>query len=262
MARISWDDPGSRLYAVGLDRGVLYVDGQPGVPWNGLTAITENNSGGAAQPFYVDGEKFVNTSAPEEFNATLTAYTYPIEFEPCDGMTEIRPGFIITKQRRQSFGLSYRSMVGNDQSSEYGYKIHLIYNALASPSARSHKTMNASPNPDDFSWNITTLPPSVTGYKRSSHFIIDSTLVDPEVLSGLEDILYGNDSTSARLPAITEITDLIDTGDAMTVTDNGDGTFTITAPLSAIPMLDSETFQLTWPTGIVIDDADTWTATS
>lgn len=262
MARIIWDSPGERLYNAGLDRGVLYIDGQPGVPWNGLTSITENNSGGAAQPFYVDGVKFVNTSAPEEFSATLTAYTYPQEFEPCNGMVSIRPGFIITKQRRQSFGLSYRSMIGNDQSSDYGYKIHLIYNALASPANQAHKSMSGSSNPDDLSWNITTLPPAITGYRWSSHFVLNSLEIDPDVLSAVEDILYGNATSAARLPLISEITDLIDTGDNMTITDNGDGTFTITAPLSAIPMLDSETFQVTWPTGVIDNGDGTFTLTS
>lgn len=262
MARIAWDSPGERVYASGLDRGVLYINGQPGVPWNGLTSITENATGGAAQPFYVDGEKYVNTSAPEEFTATLTAFTYPQEFEPCDGMAEIRPGLIITKQRRQSFGLSYRTMIGNDQSQEYGYKIHLVYNAIASPSNRAHKTLNASSNPDDFSWNLTTLPPAVVGYKRSSHFILNSLEIDSGVLSALEDILYGTDAASARLPSLTEITDLIDTNDMMVVVDNGDGTFTVTAPESAIPMLDSDTFQLTWPTGVTDNGDGTFTIVS
>lgn len=261
MSRISWGDVGSRYYENGVDRGVLYVGEADGVPWNGLTGVTENVTGGAAQPFYIDGEKYLNKAAREEYSSTITAYTYPDQFEACDGTSPVRQGFFATNQKRQPFGLTYRTQVGNDISPTVGYKIHLIYGALASPSSKSYKTISTEQDPDDFSWTITTLPPAISGFKRTSHFIVDSREIDPTTLSAIEDILYGSDSTSPRLPTVTEIIDLIDTGDHLTVTDNGDGTFSMSAPDAALVMLDINNFQITWDT--VVDNGDgTYTATS
>lgn len=261
MSRITWGDVGSRFYENGVDRGVLYVAELDGVSWSGLTSITENASGGVAKPYYVDGEKYLNTTSREEYAATLTAYTYPDEFEVCDGTAAVRPGFMATNQRRQPFGLTYRTMIGNDLSPNAGYKIHLIYGALASPSSKAFKTLSTGQDPDDMSWSITSLPPAASGFKRTSHFIIDSRKIDATTLGGLEDILYGTDTTAPRLPAYTEITDLIDVGDHLTVTDNGDGTFTMTAPVAELVMLDIGNFQITWDT--VVDNGDgTYTATS
>jgi hypothetical protein len=261
VSRITWGDVGSRFYENGVDRGVLYVAGLDGVPWSGLTSVTENTTGGAAKPYYVDGEKYLNTASREEYTATITAYTYPDEFEVCDGTVAVRPGFLATNQRRQPFGLTYRTMIGNDLDPSAGYKIHIVYSALASPSAKAFKTLSTGQNPDDFSWSVTSLPPSISGFKRTSHFIIDSRKIDATTLGGIEDILYGTIATSSRLPDITEITDLIDVGDHLTVTDNGDGTYTLTAPVAELVMLDIGTFQITWPT--VVDNGDgTFTATS
>lgn len=261
MSRISWGNVGSRFYENGVDRGVLYVAEADGVPWNGLTAITENVTGGDAKPYYIDGEKYSNLATREEYSATLTAYTYPDEFEVCDGTVAVRPGFLATNQKRQSFGLSYRTMVGNDITPTAGYKIHIVYGALASPSSRAYKTISTGQDPDDFSWTITTLPPDISGFLRTSHFIVDSMSIDSDTLGGIEDILYGSDSTAPRLPDISEIVDLIDTGDHLTVTDNGDGTFTMSAPVADLVMLDINNFQITWDT--VIDNGDgTYTATS
>lgn len=261
MSRISWGESGTRLYEIGVDRGVLYVDGQPGVPWNGLTSISESPTGGDAKPFYVDGFKYMNTSSPEEFEATLTAFTYPDEFAVCDGTAQVRPGLFATQQRRKSFGLSYRTMIGNEHSGDFGYKVHLVYNVLASSSNRDHKTLTESPSLSDFSWKLTSLPPDIVGYNRTSHFILDSRSTDPTVLFAIESILYGDDSNSARLPGLAEMTDLIDTGDTLTVIDNGDGTFTMIAPASVLMLLDPVTFQLTWPTAVFIDDT-TYTVSS
>lgn len=250
MSRIVWDDVGSRFFEAGVDRGVIYVDSLPGVPWNGLTSVTENSTGGVAQPYYVDGQKYSNTATREDYAATLTAYTYPDEFAACDGNASIRPGLLITKQKRKSFGLTYRTMVGNDLTSDGAYKIHLLYNAFAAPSNRAHKSISSSVTPDDFSWAITTLPVVVAGYRASPHFVIDSREIDPQTLSGIEDVLYGNESASPRLLSMTELIDLIDSGNTLTVVDNGDGTFTMTAPISDLFMLDESLFQLTWPTAI------------
>lgn len=261
MTRINWDAAGSRLYENGLDRGVLYVDDQPGVPWNGLTSLTENSPGGVSQAYYVDGEKYANLSSREEFQATLTAFTYPDEFEVCSGMSSVRPGLLITKQKRNSFGLCYRTMIGNDQSNVFAYKLHLIYNVLAAPSNRAFKTTGGNTQVDDFSWVLTSLPPVQAGYQRSSHIILDSRVLDPSILSAIEDIVYGSGSASSRLPELTELADLIDTGNVLIVTDNGDGTYSMTAPVGSLYMLDSSIFQLTWPTAVFVD-ANTYTVTS
>jgi hypothetical protein len=261
VTRLSWGDYGSRFYEAGVDRGVLYTDGSDGVPWNGLTSVTETATGGAAKPYYIDGEKYLNVASREEYQATLTAYTYPEEFSECDGSVQIRPGLLATKQQRKSFDLSYRTLIGNDQTVAAGYKIHLIYGVLASPSARVYKSTSNSVDPDDFSWTLTSLPPAISGYKRTSHFIIDSRFIDPDTLSGIEDILYGNDETASRIPDVSEIMDLIDSGDHLTVTILSGGKFSMTAPIADLVMLDIGTFQVTWPT--VIDNFDgTYTATS
>lgn len=261
MPRITWGDAGTRSYETGVDRGVLYIDGSDGVPWNGLNSVAEAPTGGTATPFYVDGEKYINTHSREEFEATITAYTYPTEFEVCDGTASIRPGLLITQQKRQSFGLSYRSMVGNDLSSTLDYKIHIVYNALAAPTTWTHKSMTDAASIDDFVWKLTTLAPPISGFKRSAHLVLDSRELDPLVLTGLEGILYGNDVDAARLPFLDEIVDMIDTGNMLVVVDNGDGTYTLTAPISDLTMLDSNTFQLTWPTATPID-ANTFTVSS
>ena len=254
MARISWDAVGSRLYETGIDRGVLYIDGQPGVPWNGLTSVSENSSGGTSRPFYLDGEKYANLGSREEFEATLTAYTYPDAFDSCNGTEKIRSGLYLTKQRKNSFGLSYRTRIGNDLSDSFAYKIHLIYNVLASPPTKTFKTMSTPSQIDDFSWTLTSLPPKQEGYLRSSHVVIDSRDIDPSLLSAIEDVLYGNNSISSSLPTLEELMDLVDTNATLTVVDNGDGTATITAPLGNLTMLDESIVQITWPT--LVDNGD------
>jgi hypothetical protein len=261
LTRLTWDAMGSRMYESGIDQGVLYIDGQPGVPWNGLTSVVESVSGGAAKPFYIDGEKYLNLSAREEFQGTLSAYTYPDEFTQCDGVSAVRPGVLTTRQKRKPFGLSYRTLIGNDQTDEFAYKVHLLYNVTASPSVKSYKSLNASAEIEDFSWSLTALPPAYDGYRRTSHFILDSRIVSSSLLSAIEDMLYGSGSTSARLPNLFEIVDLIDTNNSLVVVDNGDGTYTMTAPMAELLMLDSSTFQLTWPTAVFVD-ANTFTVSS
>jgi len=262
LTRVEWDAVGARFYEAGVDRGVLYISGQPGVPWNGLTSVTENASGGDAQPFYVDGDKFLNLSAPEEFQATLTAFTYPDEFGPCDGSVAVRPGLFATRQRRQPFGLTYRTRVANDVSGTFAYKIHLIYNALAAPSNRTHKSLTDSSTPDDFSWKLTALPPIMAGYRRTSHLILDSRYLDATTLAYIEDILYGDDDDAPRLPALSELTDLIDNGATLSLTDNGDGSYSMTAPLDILSMADPNIFLLTWDGITLSEDGTTYTITT
>ena len=261
MPRLDWDSTGTRFYDSGVDRGVLYVDGQPGVVWNGLTAVNETPTGGDPKPFYIDGVKYLNYSAPEEFEATITAFTYPVEFEACDGSVQPRQGLFLTHQRRKSFGFSYRSLIGNDQSENFGYKLHIVYNALASPTERNHETLKEQSDPNDFSWKVTTRPPAMPGYKRTAHVVLDSRTTDPTIIAAIEDILYGSDEDAARIPTLDELIAVYDTISTMTVTDNGDGTFTVDAPYDVIRMLDSETFEITSNNADFIDDT-TYTLSS
>ena len=261
MPRLDWDAPGTRFYEAGVDRGVLYVGGQPGVAWNGLTSVNENPSGGEPKPYYIDGVKYLNTSAPEEFAWPIAAFTYPVEFEVCDGSVQPRRGMFLTHQRRRSFGFSYRSMIGSDQAEGVGYKLHIVYNASVSPTGRDHATLKDQNDPGDFSWKVTTKPPAMAGYKRTSHVVLDSRTTEPTVLSSIEDILYGTDADSARIPTFDELIGVYDTVSAMTVTDNGDGTFTIEAPYDVIRMLSSDVFEITSNSAVFIDDS-TYTLSS
>jgi hypothetical protein len=226
-----------------------------------LTSVSENSTGGDAKPYYIDGVKYLNLPSPEEFEATLTAFTYPDEFEECDGSHQPRAGLFVTRQQRKSFGLSYRSMIGNDQGKDYAYKIHLIYNALASPSTRDRRTRSESTSLDDFSWKITTCPPAITGYTRTSHFVIDSRYTDPDILALIEDKLYGSETDPSGLPTVDELIAIYDTISGLVVTDNGDGTWTATAPNDVIRMLDDTTFEVTAATAVFLD-TDSYTLSS
>lgn len=261
MTRLGWDAVGGRLYEVGIDRGVLFVDGFPGVPWNGLTSVNETPSGGDSKPFYIDGVKYLMLSAPEEYEGTITAFTYPDEFSQCNGDVQPRSGLFLTHQRRNSFGLSYRTKIGSDLDGSYGYKIHIIYNAVASPSERSNETLKDTTDPDDFSWKIACKPPVMDGYRRTAHIIIDSRSTDPSVLAEIEDILYGTEEDQSRLPTLDEVIAAYDTISTLTVVDNGDGTWTATAPYDVIRFIDDDIFEITAPTAVFIDE-NTYTLSS
>lgn len=209
MPRLSWDAVGQRFYETGVDRGVLYVEANPGVAWTGLTSVSESSSGGEAKAYYIDGVKYLNISSAEEFEATLEAFASPSEFGPCDGTVSVQNGLFVTQQPRKSFGLSYRTKIGNDtDGTDHGYKIHLVYNALAAPSDRANKTMGDSTDPLGLSWTITTLSPVVTGFKPTAHFVIDSRFTPTEILIEVEDTLYGNDANAPRQPPAQELTDI------------------------------------------------------
>ena len=261
MSRLDWNAPGSRYFEAGVDRGVLYVDGYPGVPWNGLTSVTENPSGGDPQSFYIDGVKYLTLSSPEEFEGTITAFTYPDEFAVCNGTSQIRSGLFLAHQRRKSFSISYRTMIGNDLDDSAGYKLHIIYNALAAPSERSNGTYTEQTDPEDFSWKITCKPPTMDGYRPTAHVILDTRTTDPSVISAVEDILYGTEEDQARLPSLDDLIAAYDTISSLTIIDNGDGTWTAIAPFDVIRMLDEETFEITSPTAVFIDE-DTYTISS
>lgn len=223
MARLEWDKTGERLYETGTDRGVLYVASNgtypTGVAWNGLTGVDENPSGAEANAQYADNIKYLELRSAEDFGATVTAYTYPDEFEQCDGSAEPTEGMYIGQQARKMFGMSYRTKIGNDvDGNEHGYYIHLIYGATASPSQRSYKTVNDSPEPIEFSWEVTTTPVNITGYKPVAHIRINSTKADPEKLAVLESVLYGANAEgsaegrTASLPLPDAVKTILTTG--------------------------------------------------
>lgn len=218
MAKLVWDQTGERLYETGVKNGVLYVQDDKGaypagVAWNGLTAVTESPSGAEATALYADDMKYLNLYSAEEFGATVEAYMYPDEFAACDGSAQALEGVSFGQQPRKKFGLCYRTAVGNDVlGSDYGYKIHIIYGAKASPSEKAYATINDSPEAITFSWELTTEPVAVTGFKPTATVVIDSTKVDKDKLAALEDILYGGADTEARLPLPDEIVELMGTG--------------------------------------------------
>ena len=216
MSRLVWDKTGDRLYETGVKQCVLYpqVSGAypKGVAWNGITSVTESPSGAEPSPLYADDIKYLNLMSTEEFGASIEAYMYPEEFEACDGSAEIAPGVSIGQQKRQSFGLCYRTIIGNDtESNEHGYKLHIIYGALAAPSEKAYATVNDSPEAITFSWELSTTPVNVTGGNPTASLTIDSTKVKAEKLKALEDILYGSESesTEPRLPLPDEIATLL-----------------------------------------------------
>ena len=217
MAKIVWDKTGEHFYETGVKNGVLYVqEGSTypkGVAWNGLTAVTESPSGAEATPLYADDIKYLNLISTEEFGATIEAYTYPDEFAACDGSAALVDGVMIGQQARKTFGLCYRTTIGNDTNgNDYGYKLHIIYGALAAPSEKAYATINDSPEAITFSWEITTTPVNVTGAKPTASITIDSTKADPTKLAALEDVLYGKDGepgNEPRLPLPDEIKTLM-----------------------------------------------------
>lgn len=216
MEKIVWDQTGERLYETGVKNGVLYVQENgtypKGVAWNGLTAVTESPSGAEPTALYADDTKYVNLVSAEEFGATVEAYTYPDEFAECDGSASIADGVYIGQQNRKTFGLSYKTTVGNDvNNNSHGYKLHLIYGAVASPSEKSYSTINDSPDAITFSWEISTTPVNVTGHKPTALLTIDSTKVDPTKLAKLEAVLYGSSEADARLPLPDEIVSILTT---------------------------------------------------
>jgi len=214
--KIVWDETGKRFYETGIDHGVLFVmdanGAYPkGVAWNGLTGVTESPSGAEASPQYADNIKYLNLVSAEEFGATIEAFTYPDEFAVCDGSAEAVLGVKFGQQSRKQFGLAYRTLLGNDVAGqELGYKLHLIYGAMAAPSEKGYQSINDSPEALTFSWEVTTTPVEVAGFKPTASIVIDSTKADAAKLAALEIILYGTaPSTEGRLPLPAEVITLM-----------------------------------------------------
>ena len=214
MSRIVWDQTGERLYETGVDRGVVYpqVGGAypKGAGWNGLTGVTLTPSGAEATPLYANNHKYLNLMSVEELGGTIEAYTYPDEFAECDGSASLVTGVRIGQQKRKTFGLCYRTLLGNDvDGTSYGYKLHIIYGALAAPSEQASATINDSPEAKTMSWEFTTTPVEVEGFEPTASVEIDSTTVDPTKLKALEDILYGSEDAEPRLPLPAEVATII-----------------------------------------------------
>lgn len=239
MTKLTWDTTGNRRYETGVDRGVLYIPNASGVydtgyAWNGLTKVTEKPTGAAPTATYADNIKYLNLISLEEFTADIAAYTYPSQFEQCDGTQAPEPGVAIGQQPRVSFGMSYRTLVGDDLESTAGYKIHLVYGAFAAPSQKDFASVNATPAAIEFSWSITTTPATVTGYKPTATITIDSTKVSSTALAILEGFLYGTSGTSPSLP----------TPDAVLAIFAG----TVTTVTPTVPTYNSTTHTITIPT--------------
>ncbi len=216
MARIEWDKTGERFYETGVDHGVLYVLNtttgiyDEGVAWNGLISVSEAPSGAEVNPQYADNIKYLNLVSAETFGATIEAFTYPKKFEACDGYAEIAPGATVGQQNRATFGFSYRTKVGNDLKGDAGYKLHLIYGALAAPSERAYTTVNESPEAMTMSWEITTTPVPVAGFKPTASITLDSRTIAAAKMKAIEDVLYGTTgATVAKLPLPAQIVTLL-----------------------------------------------------
>lgn len=217
MSKLVWDATGERLYETGVSNGVIYPQSSSGTypkgaAWNGLTAITESPSGAEPTALYADNIKYLNLMSAEEFGFSIEAYTYPPEFAECNGEASLATGVSITQQKRKQFGLSYKSLIGNDVDGDsYGYKLHLVYGALAAPSEMAHNSVNDSPEATTMSWECSTTPVTVAGFKPTSHIVIDSTKADPTKLVALEAKLYGTESEEAMLPLPDEVVTLMNT---------------------------------------------------
>lgn len=217
MSKIVWDAVGEHIFETGVRNGVLYLKDETGayntgVAWNGLTSVSESPEGAEPTDLYADDVKYLTLMSAENFKATIEAYTYPVEFEECDGSASIANGVVIGQQARKPFGLCYRTSIGNDtDGNEHGYKLHIVYGCLASPSEKQYSTINDSPEAITFSWEVNTTPVNVTGKKPTATLIIDSTKVDKSKLTALEAILYGSEQKEPRLPLPDEIATLMTT---------------------------------------------------
>lgn len=270
MTALAWNQVGERIYETGVDHGVLYLpdingDYVNGYAWNGLTTVTESPSGAESTAFYADNIKYLNLVSTEEFSCTIEAVTYPDEFDQCDGIVLPLSGVAFNQQTRKLFGLSYRTQLGNDvDSTEYGYKLHLVYGCLAAPSEKTYETINDSPEAIVFSWEITTTPALCVGYDPVALITIDSTQVEPSNLQALEDLLYGTSNTNPSLPSPQEILDIMGSpaSGELAIIDYGNGDWAaIDESNLFITMIDADTFEITSPTANYID-ADTFSISS
>lgn len=242
--KISWDQPANRIFETGLDRGVLYPRGFKGVPWNGLISVDENG-GESSVAYYVDGRPFLYLPKPKEFSATLKAYTYPDEFSALMGEVEAADGMYLDSQMGDVFDLCYRTLIGNSiEGADFGYKLHLVYNASVAPVSRSYGTLADTINPVEFSWDINAVPIAVPGYRATAHITIDTRHADPARLVDLEAMLYGTANSDGYMPRPEDILDMLTFGDTIEIIDNGDGTWTARGSYKNIYKLSAGVFEI------------------
>lgn len=246
MTVLSWGDLGQRFYETGVDRGVLYVGSNAGVAWSGLISVEESPTGGSPLPYYFDGYKYLNIATAEEFEATINAFSSPPEFDLCDGTGMIHSGLFVTQQPRKPFNFSYRTKIGNDVDGlDLGYKIHLVYNALSGPTSRANGTLNDSTSAMTLSWSITTAPPPLLGFRPSAHLVLDSRTTADALMSEIEDILYGTETSSPRMPSPQELSDLFTNNVPLLITDLGSGEYRAEGyGVNMVPGVDSVNFTI------------------
>ena len=260
MTRLVWDQAGDRVYENGISQGVLYGSDSKGIPWNGLTAVEEIDNS-STEAVYFDGFKYADLITNNDFEGRIKAFTYPDEFLEYEGIDDWKPGFYLADQRRSRFGLSYRTEISNDQGPQ-GYKIHLLYNLLATPSNKTYETLSLDSEPMLFEWDVSAIPEPIDRFRPTAHVVIDSRKMDEFLLSDIEDILYGTEEVDALLPDLNGFVTFVQKWGRFIVTDNGDGTWTATTPLEGIiTMVDPDTFSITTETAVYID-ADSYTLSS
>jgi hypothetical protein len=256
MAKITWDNIAERTYQSGVDHGVLYSQEGHAVPWNGLVGM-EESSNSELKAYYLDGVKFLENLSPGEFQGKLKAITYPVEFDQIMGLAIVTPGFIVTEQQPKSFNLSYRTLVGNPiEGTDYGYKIHILYNLLADPETQTYQTLSGVGQPMEFVWNLTGTPPQINKFRPTVHVVIDSRTTPTDVLALLETRLYGSETASPNLPTIMEVGEYFGYLGALLIIDNGDGTWTaLDESETYITMINDTTFQIENTDAVIVDDS-------
>lgn len=254
MATLVWDQVGDHVYETGVSKGVLYGQGGYGVPWNGLTSVEESVSG-EVEPVHFDGVKFNDIVTVGDFSAILRAFTYPDEFLYFEGTLEDQTGFFILDQDKSRFGLSYQTLIGNDvDGPEAGYKIHILYNLTALPAQRAYQTLALEIQPMEFEWSITAYPEEIENFRPTAHVVLDSTKLDPLLLSDIEEILYGGPDNDAYLPTLQGLSSFIRKWDRLIIEVYSDGTWmAATQDENVIIMLDETTFQITSDTAVYLD---------
>lgn len=263
MTEITWDDRGSRLYEVGLDRGVLYLVSGAAVAWNGLVSVSESLVGASQTPLYFNGQKYSDFLIPGDFAATMNAVTYPDELLELEGYGNSGTGLFVASQRAKRFGLSYRTLIGDDiEGLDFAYKIHILYNVVATVQNPRYQTLSDSNTPSEFSWSLSASPKPILGFRPSAHVVVDSRHVDPEVLADLERLLYGTAYSLPRQLTPTQLLSYLErTPTGISIIDHGDGTWSAAGPSTDITMTDATTFQIDNANSTVVD-ADTYTISS
>lgn len=262
MTKITWNETGSRVFEAGFDRGVLYIPGGIGVPWNGFISVDEN-PGSTIQPVYFDGRKINDIVDPGVYSARLRAYTYPEEFEQFQGNLEDSSGLLLTNQPQERFHLSYRTKIGNDVDSEdHGYRIHILYNLTAIPSTRSYKTLGLEVEPSEFEWTLSSIPSDIAGFRPTSHIILDSRKIPYWFLADVEEVLYGSDTRDPGIPELEGFATFFRKYNRIVIFDNGDGSWTAaTDRIDAITYPAAGDFQIDGAEATYLD-ADTYDLSS